>query len=89
MQLSAPHQAPGDIGRLQRRALGWRMRGEIAGDCDEYAPALVGVAPDSELPDPRLQYLVSMEARIFPKHRARERGDQRASRVRTLSGSTT
>ena len=54
MQLSAPHQAQGDVGRLQRCALGRRMRGEIAGDFDEDASALVGVAPDSELPDSRL-----------------------------------
>ena len=81
MQLAAPHQAAGDVGRLQRRALGRRMGGEIAGDRDEDVPALVGVAPDGELPDPRLQHLVGMEARVFPQHRMRERGDQRLRRM--------
>ena len=81
MQLRAPHQAPGDVSRLQRRALRWRMRGEIAGDRNENMPALVGVAPEAELPDPGLQHLVGVEARVFPKHRMRERGDQRLRRV--------
>ena len=49
MQLSAPHQAEGDVGRLQRRALGRRMRGEIAGDRDEDAPAFIRVAPEDEI----------------------------------------
>ena len=52
-----------------------------AGDRDEDVPALVGVAPNGELPDPRLQHLVRMEAGIFPKRRARERGDQRLRRM--------
>ena len=81
MQLAAPHQAPGDVSGLQRSAFGWRMRGEIAGDRNEDVPALVGVAPDGELPDPRLQHLVGMEARVFPKHRMRERRDQRLRRM--------
>ena len=81
MQLVAPHQTPGNIGRLQRRALGRRMRREIAGDCDEDAPAFIRVAPDGELRDPRLQHLVGVEARVFPKHCARERGDQRLWRM--------
>ena len=81
MQFAASHQAPSDVGRLQRRALSRRMRGEIAGDCDEDASALVGVAPDSELPDSRLQYLVGMEGCIFPKHGPRECGDQRLWRM--------
>ena len=51
MKLAAPHQALGDFGRLQRRALGRRMGGEIARDRNEDVPALVGVLPDGELPD--------------------------------------
>jgi hypothetical protein len=35
MKLAAPHQAPRDVGRLQRRAFGRRMGGEIAGDRNE------------------------------------------------------
>jgi hypothetical protein len=81
MQLAAPYQTPGNIGRLQRRALGRRMRREIAGDRDEDAPAFIRVAPEGELPDPRLQHLVGVEARVFPKHRTRERGDQRLWRM--------
>ncbi len=84
MQISAPHQTPGDVSGLQRRALRRRMRREIAGDRDEDAPALIRVAPEGELPDPRLQHLVGMEARVFPKHRARERGDQRLRRIPEL-----
>jgi hypothetical protein len=30
MQLAAPHQAPGDVGRLQRRAFGRRMSCKVA-----------------------------------------------------------
>jgi hypothetical protein len=39
MQLAAPHQAPRDVGGLQRRAFGRRMGGEIAGDRNEDVPA--------------------------------------------------
>src|ERR1700692_3312683 len=53
------------------------MRGDVAGDCDEDAPALVGIAPNPELPHPGLQHLVGMESGVFPKHCMRERGDQR------------
>jgi hypothetical protein len=81
MQLAASHQAAGDVRRLQRRAFGRRVGGEISGDRDEDVPALVGVAPNGELPDPRLQHLVRMEAGIFPQHRPRERGDQRLGRM--------
>ena len=49
---------------------------EITGDRDEDVPALVGAAPDGELPDSRLQHLVGMKARVFPQHRMGERGDQ-------------
>ena len=84
MQISAPRQAPGDVSRLQRRALGRRMGGEISGDRNEDAPALIGVAPDGELPDSRLQHLVAMKARVFPQHRMRERCDQCPRRMAEL-----
>jgi hypothetical protein len=48
MKVTASHQAPGDVGRLQSRALSRRMRGEIAGDGDDDAPALTRVAPEVE-----------------------------------------
>ena len=66
MQLAAPHQAERDVSRLQRSACGRRMGGQISGDRNEDVPALVGIAPDGELPDSRLQHLVSMKARVFP-----------------------
>jgi len=77
MELAAPHQTPGDVRHLQRRAFGRRMGGVISGDRNEDVPALVSVAPDGELPDSRFQYLVRMKARVLPQHRMRERGDQR------------
>ncbi len=45
--------------------------GEIAGDRDEDAPALVGVSPDRELSDSRLQHLVRMEAGVLTQQCAR------------------
>src|SRR6476660_8046874 len=39
MQITAPHQPPGDLGGLQRRALGRRMSSEIARDRDEDVSA--------------------------------------------------
>src|SRR5271165_5459698 len=60
------------------------MGGEISGDCNEDLPALVGVAPDGELPDSRFQYLVGMKAGVLPQHRMRQRGDQRLRRMAKL-----
>ena len=60
------------------------MGGEISGDRNEDLPALVGVAPDCELPGSRFQYLVSMKARVLPQHRMRERVDQRLRRMAKL-----
>ena len=60
------------------------MGGEITGAGNEDVPAVVGVAPDGELPDSRFQYLVSMKARVLPQHRVRERGDQRPRRMAKL-----
>jgi hypothetical protein len=62
MQLAAPHQAPGDVGRLQRSAFGRRMGHKVAGDRNHDVPALVSTAPLSELSDSRLQHLIHMEA---------------------------
>ena len=60
------------------------MSGKIAGSRNEDVPAFVGVAPDSELPDSRLQHLIGMKARIFAQRRTRERGDQRLRRMAEL-----
>ena len=49
MQLAAPHQAVGDVGRLQRRALGRRMGGEIAGDRNENVPEMPRHEPCREI----------------------------------------
>ena len=65
MQLAAPHQAPGDVGRLQRRTFGRGMGRKITRHRNEDLPASVCVAPDSELPNARLQHLIGMEASIF------------------------
>ena len=81
MKLAAAHQPPRDVGGLQRRALGRRMGGEIAGDGDQDVPALVGVAPLAELPHAGLQHLIGVEARVLAQQRARERGDERPRRV--------
>src|SRR5271165_2306778 len=60
------------------------MGGEISGDRNEDMPALVGVAPDGELPHSRFQCLVSVKARVLPQYRMRERGDQRLRRMAKL-----
>jgi len=65
MELAAPHQAPGNVGGLECRALGWGMGRKIAGDRDENVLALAGIFPRSELPDSRLQHLIGMEACVF------------------------
>jgi hypothetical protein len=41
------------------------MSGKISGDRNEDLPALVGVAPNSELADSCLQHLIGTEACIF------------------------
>ena len=50
MKLTAAHEPPGDVRRLQFRTFRGRMGREITGDGDEDMPAFVGVAP---LPDCR------------------------------------
>ena len=76
MQFAAPHQALSNVGRLQRRAFGGRMRCKIAGSGYQDVPTLVCVAPYGELPNGRLQHLIGMKARVFAQNRTRERGDQ-------------
>ena len=76
-----------DAGRCQPSATP-RVRSvngrRISGDRNGNVPALVGVAPDRELPDSRFQYLVGMKARVLPQHRMRERSDQRLRRMAKL-----
>ena len=57
------------------------MGRKIPGNRDEDVPAGVGVAPRRELPDPRIQHLISMEACIFAQHCTCKRGDKRLRRV--------
>jgi hypothetical protein len=61
MKLTAAHEPPGDVGRLQFGAFRGRMGREIAGDSDEDMSALVGIAPLAELPHAGVQHLVGME----------------------------
>jgi hypothetical protein len=77
MEPPSAHEPPGDVGGLQRGALGRRMGGEVAGYGNEDMPALVAVAPLPELVHAGLQRLIGMEARIFPQQRPRQHGDQR------------
>src|ERR1700730_8517721 len=49
MKLTAAHEPPGDVGRLQLGAFRRRMGSEIAGDSDEDMPTLLGIAPRAEL----------------------------------------
>ena len=65
MKLTAAHEPPGDVGRLQLGAFRRRMGSEIAGDGDENVPALVGIAPLAELPHAGVQHLVGMETCIL------------------------
>ena len=48
------------------------MGREVADHRNENMPALASVAPRSKLPEPGLQHLVGMEARIFAQHRKRK-----------------
>ena len=73
MQFAASHQAARDVGCLQRCALGRRMGGEIGGDRDDDVPALVGITPNGELPDPRLQQLIRIEASVFTQQARRSK----------------
>jgi hypothetical protein len=41
------------------------MGRQIAGDRNQDVPALVGIAPNGELSDPRFQHLIGMEACVY------------------------
>jgi hypothetical protein len=53
MQLGAAHHSSGDVRRLQRRTFGRRIGRQITGDRNQDVQALVGIAPNGELSDPR------------------------------------
>jgi hypothetical protein len=53
------------------------MGRKIPGNRDEDVPTGVGVAPRRELPDPRIQHLITVEACIFAQHCTCKRGDKR------------
>ena len=65
MKLTAAHEPPGDVGRLQLGAFRRRMGSEIAGDRDEDMPALIAIAPLTELSHAGVQHLVGMETCIL------------------------
>ena len=52
------------------------MRRQIAGDRNQDMPALVGIAPNGELSDPRFQHLIGVEACVLAEHRRRKSGDK-------------
>ena len=81
MKFSAARQPTGYIGRLQQRALGWKVGRQIARDGNEDMPALVAIAPLVKLPHARLEHLVGVKASILTEERVRERRDQRFGRV--------
>ena len=72
MQLTAAHQASGDVSRLQRCSFRRRMGRQVAGDRNQDIPTLVGVPPDSELPDPGFQHLIRMEGAVTRTEFGRE-----------------
>jgi hypothetical protein len=49
MELPSAHEPPGDVGGLQRGALGRRMGDEVVGYGNEGMPTLVAIAPLTEL----------------------------------------
>ena len=81
MKLAAAHQTAGDVGRLQKGPLGWRVGGEITGDSDENVPALIAVSPFSKLPNACLKHLVGMKTCILAKECTRQGRDQPLGRV--------
>jgi hypothetical protein len=81
MQLAAPHQPAGDVGRLQRRAFGRRMRGKIACDRNEDMSASVSITPGSELSNSRLQHLIGMQRIVSLLHCPSLAGNARNSKA--------
>jgi hypothetical protein len=65
MKLAPAHQPTSDIRRLQQRALGRKMGSQVPSDRDQDVAALVAIAPLLKLPDPGLEHLVSVKARIL------------------------
>ena len=79
VQLATTHQSLGYVSCLQRGAFGRRMGRQIPGDRNQDMPALVGIAPNGELSDPRFQHLIGMEARVLPQH-CQAKGDDKPFR---------
>ena len=74
-----PPAPSGDVSRLQRRAFGWRMGRQIAGDRNQDMPALVGIAPNSELSDDGR--LTTIEHRSWSGRRTLDLGASSTNRV--------
>ena len=77
MKFSAARQPTGNIGRLQQRALGWKVGCQIPRDGNKDVPALVAIAPLVKLPHARLEHLVGVKAGVLTQQRVRERRNQR------------
>ena len=60
------------------------MRRQIAGDRNQNMLALVGIAPNGELSDPRFQHLIGMEAAVLAEHCQAKRDDQPFRRMAEL-----
>jgi hypothetical protein len=58
---------------------------EITGNRNEDVPALVGVAPNGELPDSRLQHLLSIEALVSGAMQSKRACDQYRRRKRSFA----
>src|SRR5215469_13080406 len=67
MKLFAVHQPTGDVGRLQQRALGRKMGGQIPRDRNKDVSTLVAVPPFAKLLHTRLEDLVGVKSRILSK----------------------
>src|SRR5260221_12377619 len=65
MKLPAAHEPPRNIGGLQRRPLGRRMGGKIAGARDQTVQAPGAVAPLRELAAPRLAHREGAKAPVL------------------------
>jgi hypothetical protein len=77
VKFSAAHRPIGNVGRLQQRALGWRVGRQIPRGGNEDMPALVAIAPLVKLPHARLKHLVGVKTGILTEQRVRERRNQR------------
>ena len=81
MKLASPKQPPRNVGGLESGTLGRRVSRQVAGNRYENVPALVGVAPLTELTDPGFQHLIAVEACIFPEKSACQSGHDVLCRV--------